>query len=123
MILGLGTDLVEISRIRKIYGRWGLKFASHFLAERELLAIPEYPVTWLSGRFAAKEASAKALGTGFQNDISFKDFLIIPDAMGKPELKMRGQALEYAQKLGVKYCHLSISHEKEMALAIVIMEA
>lgn len=122
MIKGLGTDLVEIARIKKIYERWGAKFTAHLLAAEEFEFLPQNPVIWLAGRFAAKEAAAKALGTGFQNGVHWQDLLILSDNLGKPELHMRGPALELAEKMGVRHCHLSISHEREMACAVLIME-
>lgn len=122
MIKGLGIDLVEIGRIKKIYERWGNRFASHILAADEHIHMPHNPAYWLAGRFAAKEAAAKALGTGFQNGVHWLDLLILPDKLGKPELHMRGKALSLSMEMGVRHCHLSISHEREMACAVIILE-
>lgn len=122
MIIGLGTDLVELERIRRVYEKWHIKFLNRFLREEELLHMPTSPITWIAGRFAAKEACAKALGTGFQNGILWQDLLILPDKLGKPQIFLKGKALERAKDLGVHAYHLSISHEKTMACAIVIME-
>lgn len=122
MILGLGIDLTDIVRIEKVYKRYGLKFAQRFLTPKELEYLPEQPISWLAGRFAAKEASAKALGTGFQKGILWQDILIIPNEWGRPELFFEAYAKEFALALGVKRCHLSISHERHMACAAVILE-
>lgn len=122
MIKGLGIDLVDVTRIAKIYKRFGAKFAYRFLGDEEINHIPPNPETWLAGRFAAKEAAAKALGTGFQKGVLWKDVLVLSDALGKPVLALSGNALQYADKLGIKKYFLSISHERCMATAIVIME-
>lgn len=123
MIAGIGADLVEIARIKRIYCRWGLKFAARFLSAKELAAIPESnPQFWLAGRFAAKEAAAKALGTGFQNGVLWHDIEVLPDNLGKPLLSLKGGALLRAKRLGARRFLVTISHEREMALAFVIME-
>lgn len=118
----MGIDLVEIARIQKAYERFGLKFASYFLTPAELLHLPRNPCAWLAGRFAAKEAAAKALGTGFQNGALMKNFLVLPDRLGKPVLSLQGAALELADRIGVRRIYLSISHERSMAAAVAVME-
>lgn len=122
MIKGLGIDLVEIARIQKAYQRFGLKFASHFLTPVELLHMPQNPCAWLAGRFAAKEAASKALGVGFQNGVLMKNFLVIPDRLGRPVLSLQGAAHEFAYRMGIRSLHLSISHEKSVAAAVAVME-
>lgn len=123
MILGLGIDLVEIKRITKIHEAYGTRFLQKILTREEISHMPQTPGHWLAGRFAAKEACAKALGSGFRHGIGFTEMLILPDAQGKPELHLEGHAKTAAQKLGVGRIYLSITHERAMAAAVVIMEA
>lgn len=123
-IIGLGTDIVEISRIEHSLARSpGLikrvltateqqHFAGHALASR-----------YFAKRFAAKEAAAKALGTGIGRGVSFQHIEISNDQYGRPELKFSGYAAELAKSLGVSHCWLSLSDEQAYAMATVILEA
>lgn len=122
MILGLGADLVEIARIKRIYARYGAHFLAKILTAAEIASLPANPVTVLAGRFAAKEAAAKSLGTGFADGVTFADFEIFNASSGKPELHFSGAALARAREMGMARAHLSISHERSMAMAIVILE-
>ena len=122
MIIGLGSDLVDISRIAGVHQRFGARFARRFLAAEELALLPPQPTAWLAGRFAAKEAAAKALGTGFRDGVEWRDILALPNQLGKPELVLRGEAAALAARMGVRKCHVSISHERQMALAVAILE-
>ncbi|KKO44409.1 ACP synthase [Arsukibacterium ikkense] len=123
-IIGLGTDIVEISRIEQSLARSpGLvkrvltdteqqRFAGHALASR-----------YFAKRFAAKEAAAKALGTGIGRGVSFQHIEISNDQHGRPLLQFSGYAAELANSLGVRQCWLSLSDEQAYAMATVILEA
>ena len=122
MILGIGVDIVEIRRIKKIMERNKSFLHKIFNGEeieyfeRRMLR-PEY----ISGSFAAKEAVAKALGTGFR-DFGFKDIIITRNSLGKPEVILMGMAKEIALQKGEYIFHLSISHGEDSAIAYAVLE-
>jgi len=125
MIIGLGTDIIEIDRLEKSLDRSGESFLNHVYTQGELDVCPEAPVRrreFLAGRWAAKEACAKALGTGIGVNCSMQDVEILPGDNGRPVLTMLGNARQTADNLGVTACHLSISHERNYACATVILE-
>lgn len=122
MIVGVGIDLVDLGRIEKIYKKFGLRFCRHILAAGELATCPCKPVAWLGARFAAKEAAVKALGTGFSHGIMPNMVETATDPAGKPLLILHGNALLRAGALGAARFHLSLTHEKGCAAAIVILE-
>lgn len=122
-IAGIGTDLVEIARLASALERHGERFGDRILG-------PEERAEWRQGgcsarflakRFAAKEAAAKALGTGFRNGVRFADIQVVHDALGKPYLKFAAVAAARAAALGVLRSELSISDERAYALAFVIL--
>jgi len=131
MIVGLGMDLVEIERIRRTLERFGLHFAHKVLHASEIDAKFSFAYTRFSAnhvahmaaRFAAKEAGAKALGTGFTGGIGFRDIRILLLASGKPEIIFYGKALERAGLLGVTHTHLSLTHSRDTAGAVVVLES
>ena len=110
MIVGLGTDITELARIRAGCERFGERFQKKILTPQELAAMPECPVAYLAGRFAAKEAAVKALGTGFVNGLSLQHIEVLRGPLGQPMLHLHGPALARAQELGVSAAHISISH-------------
>jgi holo-[acyl-carrier protein] synthase len=124
-ILGIGTDIVEIERITSIWQKYGLRFAKHILAVDELqeLEKSKYPARFLAKRFAAKEAVAKALGTGFCNNVYFTQIRVIKDSLGKPEVVFLLNTKQYIDSLGKVTCHLSISDEIHYAIAFVILQS
>ena len=123
MIIGLGTDIAECARFRDIWERFGLRFAKRILTEAELAAMPANdPALYLASRFAVKEAAVKALGTGFSDGIGCRDAGLLKSPSGAPELVLSGKALEKARALGVVRTHVSYSHEKSCAVAVVILE-
>ena len=123
MIVGLGTDIVDMERIEKIAERFGERFAGHILHPEELEQWRESPhPTFLAGRFAAKEALVKALGTGFSQGIWVSDILIRKGVNGEPVAQLSGAALERLQALGGDSVHISISHDRHSAMAVVILE-
>jgi holo-[acyl-carrier protein] synthase len=131
MIVGLGIDLVEIKRIRRALERFGLHFVNkllhaseagtNFSSECDILSM--HSVARLAARFAAKEAGAKALGTGLTGGIRFRDICILSLASGKPEVFFHGKALARARALGVTHAHLSLTHARDTAGAVVVLES
>ena len=103
----------------------GERFLARILTDAERAALPEEPkrrLAYVAGRWAAKEAAVKALGTGFSAGIGFHDVEIVPLPGGRPELRFHGKAQEAAETLGVHTTHISLSHERDMAGAMVILE-
>ena len=123
-IVGLGTDIVEISRIEQSLSR-SPRLVLRVLTDREQAIYQQHaqPARYFAKRFAAKEAAAKALGTGIGRGISFQHFEISNDSLGRPELQLTAAAAELAQQLGVQKTWLSISDEQAFACATVILES
>lgn len=123
-IVGLGTDIAEIERVEKALARTGVAFAERILTADEMMVFHQSKQQgrFLAKRFAAKEAASKALGTGIAMGVSFQDFMISNDELGKPVLTLRNKALELATKMSVANVHLSISDERHYAVATVIYE-
>ncbi len=123
MILGLGMDVCALDRIRRSWERFGYRFAQRILHPEELRHLPASPVAYLAARFAAKEAAVKALGTGFSHGIGFQDIQIVPLDSGRPTLVLHGEAACTARRMGATRYHVSLSHERNVACAVVILEA
>lgn len=122
MILGTGIDLADLGRIERVYKKYGMRFVSKFLTALEIQNMPDNFLPYLAGRFAAKEAAVKALGTGFADGITATQIETVNAPCGKPDLRFLDKAREKALRLGVRRAHLSISHERSCAAAIVILE-
>lgn len=123
MIVGLGIDIAELARIEAVHARFGRRFLEKILTPAELAALPSRPLSYVAGRFAAKEAAVKALGTGFSQGIGPRHIEIVHGNGGQPRLHLLEQALARGQSLGVKHSHISISHERHAAVAVVVLEA
>jgi holo-[acyl-carrier protein] synthase len=123
MIIGVGIDIAELDRIASSLDRFGEKFCARILTQTELSLVPANAVPYLASRFAAKEAAVKALGTGFRGGITFRDVEVVSDALGKPSVVFHGAALQRAKDLRVAGAHLSLSHGRDSAVAVVILEA
>ncbi|HIF9502614.1 TPA: holo-ACP synthase [Photobacterium damselae] len=123
-IVGLGTDIAEIERVAKVWQRQGLAFAERILTASELIELSQTkrPERFLAKRFAVKEAAAKALGTGIAAGVSFQDFEVGHDELGKPLLNLTGQAQKFARQRLVNHVHLTIADERHYAVATVILE-
>ncbi len=122
MIVGLGLDVVELPRIAAALSRFGDRFCARILTPAESAALPPAPISRLAGLFAAKEAAVKALGTGFSQGIGFHHLEILPDALGRPILRFFGPAQDRATALGAANVHLSITHSRDTAAAVVVLE-
>lgn len=126
-IYGIGTDIVAISRIQSIWDRFGDAFAKRILTPSELTEFSKFsktvnPVPYLAKRFAAKEAFVKALGTGFRRQgLWLTDIGVKNNALGKPELDLTGSALHELKHNGIVETHLSLSDERDFAVAFVIL--
>lgn len=123
MLVGLGMDLTDIGRMERALQRHGTRFATKILSPAEQEACPDLRPSFVAGRWAAKEAAVKALGCGFSLGIGPRHIEILPTPAGKPELRFTGPALERARQLGVRYIHVSITHERTTAAAVVVLEA
>ncbi|MFP4315025.1 MAG: holo-[acyl-carrier-protein] synthase [Desulfovibrionales bacterium] len=122
MIVGLGIDIVELDRIERIVDRFGTRFTDRILTLREQGDMPRNAVPFLAGRFAAKEAASKALGTGLALGVSFHSLEVVATAEGKPELRLHAAARDLARSMGVVSAHLSITHGRDAAVAVVVLE-
>ena len=123
-IVGLGIDMVSIDRIRGVLARHP-GFTSRILTPGEAAYCARggtWQIASLAGHFAAKEAAAKALGTGI-GAVSWQDLEVRHTNAGAPEMQLHGAAASLGNRLGCTHIHLSISHEKEQAVAMVILEA
>lgn len=125
-IRGIGTDLVSVARIASALADHGDRFRARVLVleERRDLSgkTADAEARWLAKRWAAKEAVAKAFGTGIGGELSFQDIVIGREPSGRPTLSFRGKGIELARQRGVLRAHLSLSDEGDTALAFVILE-
>lgn len=123
MGLLLGIDLTEVPRVTGLLEKWGERFLSRVFAPGELVRARRVPRAFaehVAGRFAAKEAAMKALGTGWRG-LTFKEIVVSREPSGKPALQFRGRALARARSLGVESAELSITHTATMAAAVVAL--
>ncbi len=123
-IVGHGIDLAENARIAALMERHGDHFLERILTPREIEYVRRYkkPLTHVAGRFAAKEALLKMIGTGWRGGIMWTDMEILPDAAGAPVVTLTGETAAVAQRLGITRILLSISHTREHAVASAIGE-
>lgn len=127
MIIGLGLDVCELERIEAAMERHGERFLRKVLTPFEYDGLPmgheKTRLAYVAARFAAKEAASKALGTGFRRGVSLQTAEVRPLPSGKPELALLGPALDVAAELGVSSSHLSLTHGRDIAAAVVVLEA
>jgi len=125
MIVGLGIDIAEISRIESAIRRYGDHFLHRLFTPAEIEYCEGYRNRFerYAGRFAAKEAAMKALGTGWRRGVRWVDIEVVREHGGKPALRLEGQAGIIAKQLGVRNIALSITHAGDTALAEVIFES
>jgi holo-[acyl-carrier protein] synthase len=123
MIYGIGTDIVHVARMQQNLDKFGERFAARILTEQELADYSHAarPAHFLAKRFAAKEATAKAMGTGFRNGLSLRHIEVGHDTHGKPLLILTGQAEALASQCGICESHLSLADENEYAVAFVTL--
>ena len=123
MIFGIGTDIVRVARMQKNIERFGEKFAERILTTAEL---DEYrkearPAHFLAKRFAAKEAAAKAMGTGFSDGLMLHHIGVTHDAAGKPKLVFSDHAAEFIHQHGICNVQVSLADEEDHAVAFVTL--
>jgi holo-[acyl-carrier protein] synthase len=123
MIFGIGTDILELARIEQVYTRFGDRFAERLLLdeEQELFSRARNKVRFLGMRFAAKEAIAKALGTGFSNGIWIRDVGSVPNALGQPQVVFSPRGRDVCQRLGVGEGFLTLTDEAGLVVAVAVL--
>ena len=124
MIVGTGTDLCEVPRIKAAIERYGDKFIRRIYTPLEIAYVERKANKFerYAARFAAKEAGMKAIGTGWRHGVTWQDFEVANLRSGKPTLKFTGVAAKVAERLNVKNVALSITHTSELGMAHVILE-
>src|SRR6201746_1603768 len=125
MVLGLGTDLMETRRVQESIDRYGDRFLERIFTAPEIaycLRKKKNAAESFAARFAAKEAGAKALGTGISRGVSWKEFEVRREVSGRPTLHLSGRAAEMAEAMGVRRGSFSLTHSRELALAVVVAE-
>jgi len=123
-VLGLGTDLTRAERFRRFLAEEKTTLLERLFTagERNYSLAKADPAPHLAARFAAKEAGMKAFGLGWRDGLSWHDFEVVRDPLGRPDLVLSGRAAELAAERGVKAVHLSYSHDGDYAVATVILE-
>ena len=124
MILGTGVDLAEVGRIREAIDRYGDRFIRRIYTDAEIAYVERKANKFerYAGRFAAKEAGMKAIGTGWKRGVRWQDFEVSNLPSGRPTLRLHGEAERIAGKMGVTSISLSITHTAELGMAHVILE-
>ena len=125
MIYGIGIDVVETHRVARLLEKYGERFARRVLTSREW---PRYettrnPVLFLANRFSAKEAFSKAMGTGFRYPVTLQCISIVQNRAGKPSLEFHPKLVALMKERGIVGHHVTISDEKSVACACVVLEA
>ncbi|MDE3186917.1 MAG: holo-ACP synthase [Acidobacteriota bacterium] len=124
MIVGSGIDLIEIARIQQSLDRYGQRFLDRVYtpAEQAFCLRKRKAAESLAARFAAKEAAAKALGTGIARGVNWLEIEVVRERGERPTLRFYGRAREIAAHLGVEHAALSITHSADLAMASVVLE-
>jgi holo-[acyl-carrier protein] synthase len=125
MVVGVGTDLTEIARIEHSIERFGERFLTRVFTPLEIAYCrrkQKHAAESFAARFAAKEAGAKALGTGISRGVGWLELEVTREPGGRPLLELKGRAAERAHELGVRRVSLSLTHSRDTALAVVVME-
>jgi holo-[acyl-carrier protein] synthase len=126
MVVGLGTDIIEIARIRQSLARFGDRFRDRIFTPAEIAYCESRvkgSIESYATRFAAKEAAAKALGTGISRGVSWLEIEVRRTPGHRPTLHFSGRALQHANRLGVTNASLSLTHSRDAAIAVVILES
>lgn len=124
MIYGVGIDLVENDRLAKIIAKWGDRFLQRVFCDNEIKYCGKHAQGSINygARFAAKESFLKALGIGLGMGVKLKEIEVVNDKNGKPDLLLRGEAKKQIEKRRIAKVHLSLTHTKNYATAIVLLE-
>jgi holo-[acyl-carrier protein] synthase len=123
VIFGIGTDIVELSRVQGTYDRFGDHFVNRLLMdeERELYKRSKMPVRFLAMRFAAKEATVKAMGTGFAHGVWIRDVGIVNNDWGRPEIIWSDRGQKVCDDLGIGEGHVSLTDDAGLILAFAVV--
>jgi holo-[acyl-carrier protein] synthase len=123
MIFGIGTDILQLQRVEKVYARYGARFVNHLLMpeEHRQLALTARPVRFIAMRFAAKEAIVKAMGTGFAHGVWIRDVGVVQNAWGKPEVVYSERGEKVRKGLGVGEGHVTLSDEAGLIVAVAVL--
>ena len=123
MIFGIGTDILQVARVARVYERYGAQFAERVLLEQEraLFAKAKNPIRFLAMRFAAKEAVVKAMGTGFANGMWVRDVGVVPNTLGQPQIVYSARGSRMCERLGIGAGHLSLSDEAGLIVAVAVL--
>lgn len=124
MIYGIGTDIVEVGRIESSIEKFGDDFALRILATSEMSSYVDSRIKarFLAKRFAAKEAFSKALGTGLREPATFQNITVSHDDLGKPILVLAKELQAFLTAKNISHMHITISDEKNLAAAFVVLE-
>lgn len=124
MIIGTGIDLAEIPRIRQSIERYGVRFLDRIYTPREQAYClrKRNSAESFAARFAAKEAAAKALGTGISHGVGWLEIEVVREPSGRPTIQFHGRAAQIAARIGAVHAALSITHTKDLAMASVLLE-
>ena len=124
MIVGTGIDIVEVPRIAQSIERFGGRFLQRIFTPAEIRYCDAKAnrVERYAARFAAKEAAMKAIGTGMRGGVSWQEFEVSRELGGRPTILFHGKAAQYAERLGMRRAHLSVTHTEQHAVAYVILE-
>jgi holo-[acyl-carrier protein] synthase len=125
VIVGIGTDLAEVDRIRDAIERYGARFVDRIYTPAEIAYVERKANRFerYAARFAAKEAGMKAIGTGWRRGVRWQDFEVTNLPSGRPTLTLHGAAGRFAERLGAYNIALSLTHTASVAMAVVILEA
>ncbi len=123
-LAGVGIDAIETERVKKLLEETGDRFSLRVFTPQEIAYCEarKNSAEHYAARFAAKEAFMKALGTGKQLGLSWKEIEVANDALGKPEIRLSGRAKALAEERGITAIHLSLTHLKGLAIAVVVLE-
>jgi holo-[acyl-carrier protein] synthase len=125
LIQGIGVDVTSVERIERVWRRSGARFARHVLADAERAQLPGVPdaARWLAKRWAAKEALAKAAGTGMRAPLKWGAIAVCHDPLGRPHFELSPLVRAWLARRGIDAYHLSISDEREIVVAMVVLES
>jgi holo-[acyl-carrier protein] synthase len=123
VIIGIGTDVVQLSRIERSWERHGDLFARRVLMDPEfdMFASAKRPARFLAMRFAAKEAVVKAMGTGFANGMWVRDVGMMPNPLGQPQVIYSARGAAVCERLGIGEGHLSLTDEAGLIVAVAVL--
>lgn len=125
MIFGVGTDIVELSRVQAVYERFGERFVTRLLMDEEieLFRRSKHPIRFLAMRFAGKEATVKAMGTGFAHGVWIRDVGILSNDWGRPLVAWSERGQRVCDRLGIGKGHVSLTDDAGLVIAFAVVEA